>query len=158
MLSIFNRSFKSEWCTNWYSHCTLLCVVYMFVPRFHLNDHTVRFYPPAQKLELHSKQIAVGESIAEDSFKWSHHRISSTNSNVRVANYLITLSLGVKWLRFERCGFFFAIPSQSLLLLKKILCLTVKLNIPSHQQMRWRKEMKEQLPQKQRQNYKILNQ
>ena len=135
----------------------ILCVVYMFVPRFHLNDHTIRFYPPAQKLELHSKQIAAGESIAEDSFKWSHHRISSTDSNVRVANYLITLSLGVKWLRFERCVFF-AITSQSLLLLKKILCLTVKLNIPSHQQMRWRKEMKEQLPLKQGQNYKILNQ
>ena len=152
MRSICNRSFKSEWCTNWYSHCTLFCVVYIFVPRFHLNGHTVRFYPPAQKLELHSKQIAVGESIAEDSFKWSHHRISSTNSNVRVANYLITLSLGVKWLRFERCVFF-AITSQSLLLLKKILCLTVKLNIPSHQQMRWRREMKEQ-----QNDYKILNQ
>ena len=77
----------------------ILCVVYMFVPRFHLNDHTIRVYPPALKLELHSKQIAAGESIAEDSFK-SHHRISSTDSNVRVANYLITLSLGVKWLRF----------------------------------------------------------
>ena len=150
MLSTFNRSSKSEWCTksNWYPHCTLLCVVYMFVPRFHLNSHTIRFYPQAQ--------IAAGESIADYSLKWSHHRISSTDSNVRVANYLITLSLGVKWSRFERCVFF-AITSQSLLPLKKILCLTVKLNIPSHQQMRWRKEMKEQLPQKQGQNYKILN-
>ena len=46
----------------------ILCVVYMFVPRFHLNDHTIRVYPPALKLELHSKQIAAGESIAEDSF------------------------------------------------------------------------------------------
>ena len=78
----------------------------MFVPRFHLNGYTIRFYPLTQKLELHSKQIAAGESIAEDSFEWSHHRISSTDSNVRVANYLITFSLGVKWLRFERCVFF----------------------------------------------------
>lgn len=68
----------------------------MFVPRFHLNGHTKGFYPQAQKLELHSKQIAACESIAEDSFKWSHRKISSTDSNVRVANYLIILTVEMK--------------------------------------------------------------
>lgn len=90
------RSFKSEWCTNWLSHFTLLCVVYMFVGGFHLLT---------QKLEQHSKQVAACESIAEDSFKWSHLRISFTEANVRVANYRIILSLEVKWLRFW--AFFF---------------------------------------------------
>ena len=85
----------------------------MFVPRFHLNGHTIRFYPQAQ--------IAAGESIAEDSFKWSHHRISSADSNVRVANYLITLSPEVKWLRFLALCFFCnyiaepAVPEENLM-------------------------------------------
>ena len=66
----------------------------------------MRILSTDSKLELHSNQKATGESIAEDSFKWSHLRISSRDSNVRVASYRIILSLGVKWLRFERCGFF----------------------------------------------------
>ena len=80
-------------------YCVLCTFLFLGILRYHLNGHTIRFYPQAQKLELHSKQIAAGESVAKDSFKWSHYRISSTDSYVRVAN-LITLSLGVKWLRF----------------------------------------------------------
>ena len=54
---------------------------------FHLNNHsdTIGFRPQqTQKLELHTKYIALCESTAEEvSFEWSHQRISSTDSKVR---------------------------------------------------------------------------
>ena len=50
--------------------------------RFHLNGHTMGFCPQIQNLELHTKHI-VPLALPEVSFKWSHHRISSTSSKVR---------------------------------------------------------------------------
>ena len=50
--------------------------------RFHLNGHTMGFCPQIQNLELHTKHI-VPLALTEVSFKWSHHRISSTSSKVR---------------------------------------------------------------------------
>ena len=50
-----------------------------------MNGHIIGFCPQTQKLELHPKQIAPCESTGRElSFVWSHHRISSTDSRVRV--------------------------------------------------------------------------
>ena len=44
----------------------------------------LQHFVQTQKIELHTKQIAPCESTAEEvSYKWSHHRISSTNLKVR---------------------------------------------------------------------------
>ena len=54
---------------------------------FHLNGYTIGFHPQTQKLELpvHTKKIVPCESPTEEvSFEWSHHRISSTDSKVRI--------------------------------------------------------------------------
>ena len=50
----------------------------------YLTGHTIEFCLYTPKLKLHTKQIVPSESAAKEvSFEWSHHRISSTDSNVR---------------------------------------------------------------------------
>ena len=52
---------------------------------FHLNGHIIGFRLQTQKLEQHTKQIAQCVSTGKElSFEWSHHRISSTGSKIRV--------------------------------------------------------------------------
>ena len=59
----------------------------VLLKRFHLNGHTIGVRPETQTLELHTKQIVPCESAVEEvSFEWSHHKISSTDSNVRTTD------------------------------------------------------------------------
>ena len=68
--------------------------------RFHLNGHTIGFGPENQKLELHTKKIVPCESTAEEvSFKWSHHRILSTDVKVRTTSQTPSSTLAVKGLK-----------------------------------------------------------
>ena len=49
-----------------------------------IHGHTIGFHQQTQKFEQRTEQIAACESTAEEvTFEWSHHRISSTDSNVR---------------------------------------------------------------------------
>ena len=50
-----------------------------------MNGNTIGFHSQTLKLELHTKYIVPSESTAEEvSFEWSHHRVSSTDTRVRV--------------------------------------------------------------------------
>ena len=58
----------------------------VLLKRFHLNGYTIGFHPQTQKLEQHTKIIVQYESTAEEvSFEWLHLRVSSTDSEVRIA-------------------------------------------------------------------------
>ena len=58
-------------------------LVKVLLKRFHLNGHTIGFHPQTLQLGLHTKQIVPCErSVEEVSFEWSHHRVSSINSEI----------------------------------------------------------------------------
>ena len=67
----------------------------ILLKRIIVNGNTIGFRQQTQKLRAHTKLVVSCESTAEeDSFEWSQHRISSTDSRVRTVFQVSIFHLG----------------------------------------------------------------